>query len=116
LRAEDDAYTSHIHADDLARACIAALWRGRAQRVVNVRDDMQMWAGDWQDLVADLLGMPRPERITRAQAAERLSPATLSFLDESRRLSAARLRQELRVRLRYPGVREALAAEGSIQA
>jgi nucleoside-diphosphate-sugar epimerase len=36
LRAEDDVYTNHIQADDLARACIAALWRGRAQRVYNV--------------------------------------------------------------------------------
>ena len=33
LAAEDDGYTNHIHADDLARACIAALWRGRPQRV-----------------------------------------------------------------------------------
>ena len=34
LRAEDDVYTNHIHADDLARACLAALWRGKPQRVV----------------------------------------------------------------------------------
>ncbi len=33
LRAEDDVYTNHIHADDLARACLAALWRGKPQRV-----------------------------------------------------------------------------------
>ena len=30
LRAEDDVYTNHIHADDLARACVAALHRGAA--------------------------------------------------------------------------------------
>ena len=28
LQPSDDVYTNHIHADDLARACIAALWRG----------------------------------------------------------------------------------------
>ena len=33
LRAEDDVYTNHIHADDLARACVAALVRGRPQRI-----------------------------------------------------------------------------------
>ena len=29
LRAQDDVYTNHIHADDLARACVAALQRAR---------------------------------------------------------------------------------------
>jgi nucleoside-diphosphate-sugar epimerase len=33
--APDDVYTNHIHADDLARACVAALWRGGA-RAYNV--------------------------------------------------------------------------------
>ena len=35
LCAEDDVYTNHIHADDLARACVAALWRGKPQRIVH---------------------------------------------------------------------------------
>jgi nucleoside-diphosphate-sugar epimerase len=108
LRPEDDAWTNRIHADDLARACVAALWRGRAQRVVQVRDESDMKAGDWQDLVADLVGWPRPERLSRAQAAERLSATTLSFLDESRRLDDARMRRELRLALRWPTVRDAL--------
>ena len=30
LARADDVYTNHIHADDLARACVAALYRGRA--------------------------------------------------------------------------------------
>jgi nucleoside-diphosphate-sugar epimerase len=32
LAPADDVYTGHIHADDLARACVLALWRGRPQR------------------------------------------------------------------------------------
>ena len=39
------------------------------------------------------------------------SPAQLSFLEESRRLSDERMRRELRVKLRYPTVRECLLAE-----
>ncbi|HRB10461.1 MAG TPA: NAD-dependent epimerase/dehydratase family protein, partial [Ottowia sp.] len=31
LAPEDDVFTNHIHADDLARACVLALWRGRPQ-------------------------------------------------------------------------------------
>jgi len=108
LRPEDDVVTNHIHADDLARACIAALWRGRPQRVVNVRDASEMLAGDYYDLVAKLTGLPRPQRIARADAPVHLSPAQLSFLEESRRLADDRMRRELRVKLRYPTVRECL--------
>ncbi|MEO5686603.1 MAG: SDR family oxidoreductase [Burkholderiaceae bacterium] len=109
LAAEDDGYTNHIHADDLARACIAALWRGRPQRVVQVCDDADMKTGDYYDLVADLSGLPRPARVTRAQAGEHFSAAQWSFLNESRRLSNERMKRELRLALRYPTVREALA-------
>jgi nucleoside-diphosphate-sugar epimerase len=110
LAAEDDGYTNHIHADDLARACIAALWRGRSQRVVQVCDDSDMKTGDYYDLVADLSGLPRPARVTRAQAAGHFSAAQLSFLDESRRLSNERMKRELRLVLKRPTVREGLGA------
>jgi len=108
LRREDDVYTNHIHADDLARACLLALLRGRPQRVVNACDDSELLMGDYFDLAADLAGLPRPERITRAQAAERMSPIQLSFWSESRRLANKRLRRELRLSLRYPTPREGL--------
>lgn len=109
--AADDVYTNHVHADDLARACIAALHRGRPQRAVNVVDDSDMKMGDYFDLVADLHGLPRPPRLTRADARAQLSPMTLSFMGESRRLVNRRLTQELRLRLRYPTVREGIAPQ-----
>lgn len=109
LRAEDDVHTNHVHADDLARACIAALLRGAPQRVYHASDDTEMRMGDYFDLVADLHGLPRPPRLSRAEAALRLSPMQMSFLAESRRLANGRLRRELRLRLRYPTVREGLA-------
>jgi nucleoside-diphosphate-sugar epimerase len=111
LNAEDDGYTNHIHADDLARACIAALWRGRPQRVVQVCDDSDLKTGDYYDLVADLSGLPRPARVARAQASEHFSAAQWSFLNESRRLSNERMKRELRLRLLWPTVRENLVAE-----
>jgi nucleoside-diphosphate-sugar epimerase len=110
LRAEDDVYTNHIHADDLARACIAALHRGAPQRVVHASDDTELRMGDYFDLAADLCGLPRPPRIGREQAAAQMSAVRLSFMSESRRLRNRRLKQELHVRLRYPTVREGLKA------
>ena len=102
LVADDDVYTNHIHADDLARACVAALHRGLPQRVLHVCDDTQMKMGDYFDLAADLCALPRLPRISRDQAAAQMSPMQLSFMGESRRLLNERLKRELRLRLRYP--------------
>ncbi|HJV63058.1 MAG TPA: NAD-dependent epimerase/dehydratase family protein, partial [Albitalea sp.] len=108
LRAEDDVYTNHIHADDLARACVAALVRGLPQRVVHASDDSELKMGDYFDLAADLCGLPRPRRISRDEARQQLSPMAMSFMSESRRLCNDRLKKELRLALRYPTAREGL--------
>lgn len=109
LKREDDVHTNHIQADDLARACVAALWRGKPGRVVHACDAQDLLMGDYFDLVADLCGLPRPPRISRAEAVLTLSPMQMSFLGESRRLDNRRLREELRVSLRCPTVREGLS-------
>ena len=108
LRREDDVFTSHIHADDLARACSAALWRGKPQRLINVCDDTQLLMGDYFDLAADLYELPRPPRVARDSADEKLPPMQLSFMSESRRLNNQRMKKELKLVLRYPTVREGL--------
>ena len=102
LTPEDDVYTNHIHADDLARATVAALYRGRANRAYNVTDDAEMKMGGWFDSVADAFKLPRPPRITWEDAESRIAPLLLSFMSESRRLSNARMKRELRVTLRHP--------------
>ena len=111
LVAEDDVYTNHIHADDLARACVAALWRGRPQRVYNSNDDTALRMGDYFDLAADLYGLPRPPRVRRDAAQEQLSLMLLSFMGESRRMDNTRLKSELRVRLAYPTVETGLLSK-----
>ena len=108
LRAEDDVYTNHIHADDLARACVAALWRALPQRAVHVSDATELKMGDYMDLAADLAGLPRPPRVSRDEAPAVMSPMSLSFMGESRRLDNTRLKLELRLRLRHPTVHTGL--------
>ena len=105
-----DVYTSHIHADDLARACVAALHRGAPQRVLHVCDDTQLKMGDYFDLAADLCALPRPRRVDLEQARAELSPMQMSFMGESRRLNNARLKRELRLRLRHPTASQGLIA------
>lgn len=108
LRAEDDVYTNHVHADDLARMVVAALWKGRPQRVYNASDDSELKMGDYFDLAAGIYGLPRPPRIPRDTAREQLPLMLLSFMGESRRLDNARVKRELGVRLRFPTPMEGL--------
>ena len=102
LAADDDVYTNHIHADDLARAAVAALFRARPNRAYNVSDDAELKMAGWFDLVADAFRLPRPPRVGWEEAEKRIAPMLLSFMSESRRLSNTRMKRELRVRLRYP--------------
>jgi nucleoside-diphosphate-sugar epimerase len=112
LRAQDDVHTNHIHADDLAAICARALDDDAPAGIYNASDDTQLMMGEWFDLVADRAGLPRPPRIPRSEASQRIPPGLLSFMSESRRLDNRRLKSVLGVRLRYPTIREGLVQEG----
>ncbi|MFO1312540.1 MAG: NAD-dependent epimerase/dehydratase family protein [Burkholderiales bacterium] len=99
---DDDVFTNHIHADDLARACVVAIFRGGANRAYNITDDAEMKMGAWFDTVADAFHLPRPPRVTWDEAEKRIAPMLLSFMSESRRLANARAKRELRLRLAHP--------------
>lgn len=114
LVAKEDVYTNHIHANDLARACAAALWRGKPQRVVNVTDDTDLKMGDYFDLAAGLYGLAKPPRISRHDANTALPLMLLSFMSESRRLDNTRMKKELKVRLHYPHARDGLSPQGAL--
>ena len=110
LRDEDDVFTNHIHADDLAMLTCAALRHGRANRCYNATDDAEMRMGEYFDLVADRFDLPRAPRISRAEAQSTLSPVQLSFMSESRRLSNQRIKKELKAQLRFPQVADGINA------
>lgn len=109
---EEDSYTNHIHADDLARIVVAALRHARPGRIYHACDNSSLKMGEYFDLVADRFGLPRPQRVARVHAEERISPGMLSFMRESRRLMNDRIKHELRVTLQYPTVAECLAENG----
>ncbi len=104
LRIEDDVYSNHIHADDLAAILVAALEVPQVQGVYNACDDAPMKIGDFLDLVADRTGHQRPPRLPREEIARVLPPDQLSFMSESRRISNRRMKTELGVSLRHPSV------------
>lgn len=110
LNASDDSYTNHIHADDLGRACAAALRRGRPGRAYNISDDSDLLMGEWFDTLADAFGLERAPRITRVEAAQTLPPMQWSFMRESRRLINTRMKHELKLQLHYPTAADGIAA------
>ena len=114
LKASEDSHTNHIHADDLARACVTALHRGGNNRSYNLCDDSTLPMGDWFDLLADSFDLPRAPRVSRAEAEAQLPAMQWSFMRESRRLLNTRMKRELRFRLRYPTVADGINAAKEI--
>jgi nucleoside-diphosphate-sugar epimerase len=108
LIAADDVYTNHIHADDLARIIVAAVFKASPLRIYHASDDSQLKMAEYFDLVARAFGLPLSPRLPRAELEQVVSPMLLSFMSESRRLQNQRIKQELGVRLRYPDVPTAL--------
>jgi nucleoside-diphosphate-sugar epimerase len=104
LQAEDDVYTNHIHADDLAAIACRALADDAPDGTYNASDDTCLKMGDWLDLVSDAAGLPRPRRVARAALVE-----SNDFMNESRRLDNTRMKRVLGIKLRYPTVHEGLA-------
>lgn len=110
LHASFDVYTNHIHADDLAKICVAALFRAGSQRAYHACDDAQTLMGDHFDTIADYCGLERANRYTPDELQKLLSPMQWSFMNESRRLSNNRIKRELRFQLQYPNTLTALQA------
>ncbi len=100
---EEDAYSNHIHSDDLARLICGAVYHGKPQRIINTCDGGETKMGDYFDEVADVFGMNRPPRMPASELQKIVSPMLWSFMRESRRVTNTRL-HELKTPLRYPSV------------
>lgn len=109
LCAQDDVYTNHIHADDLARIAVCALFRAHGGRVYHASDDSQLYMGEYFSRMAVAFGLPMPPRISRMVAEATLSAPLLSFMRESRRMRNHRIKRELDVRLQFGNVDAFLA-------
>lgn len=103
----EDVYTNHIHADDLARLIILSIFRARPQRVMNACDFSDQKMGDYFDQVAEKMCLPKPQRVNFTTLKGMVSPQLLSFMQESRRISNARL-QEIGFQFLYPKVEDYL--------
>lgn len=106
----ESGYTNRIHADDLARVCLAALDSSHDALVLNATDGHPTRMTTYFLRVADALGLPRPPEVSLEEARSVLSPAMLSYALESRRIGNRRLLETLGITLDYPDLDSTLAS------
>src|SRR5215510_7056521 len=99
---------NRIHVDDIARTLVAAIDTDTGYHIFNVSDDEPAPPQDVIAYAAELLGVAPPPEIAYAEAG--LTGMAASFWSESRRVSNARIRNDLGVKLLYPSYREGLRA------
>ncbi len=98
---------NRIHVEDIAATLMASVQRP-ASRLYNVADDEPAPPQDVVAYAAGLMGVEPPPEVPFEEAE--LSPMAQSFYGDGKRVSNARIRQELGVRLAYPTYREGLNA------
>ena len=101
VRREESPWTNRIHADDLASACYAALICDVSNEIINIADDEPGTMTDYFNAVADHAGLPRPPQISLKAAQQSLSAGMLSYLAESRRIDNRKMKDRLKIKLKY---------------
>lgn len=109
LREDQAPFSNRIHQDDLATVCVAAAERAPNGSIYNVCDGHPSTMSHYFKSIARALGLPAPPEIDYEQAKQQLSAGMFSYLSESRRLSNARMLDELKISLRYPDLATGLA-------
>jgi nucleoside-diphosphate-sugar epimerase len=99
---------NRIHVDDIARVLAAAIDKDAGHRIYNVSDDEPAPPQDVLAHAAELLMLPPPPEVPFEKAA--LTGMAATFWAENKRVSNARIKQDLGVELLYPTYREGLRA------
>lgn len=110
VREAEAGVSNRIHVDDLVAACVAALTNPEARGVYNVTDGTDISASTFLKCVAEIAGLAPPPEVSMDEAQLTFSPERLSFLNESRRVSNARMRRHLGVEPRYADYRAGIRA------
>lgn len=110
LNEADAGYSNRIHADDLARICLAALDRGEDGDIFNVCDGETSTMTDYFNAITDQLGLPRLPQVPLAEAREAMTPLMFGYMTESRRIDNTKMLTKLGITLLYPTLQDGLKA------
>jgi NAD dependent epimerase/dehydratase family enzyme len=109
---QEDAWSNHIHADDLARLCWISSFAQSGRYIINAVDDQPMKMGDYFDSIADHFGLEKPPRLPRSVVKEQVSEIMWSFMNESRRVNNQRLKKLKNFKLKFQNV-ETFLSQGA---
>lgn len=99
---------SRIHVEDIGSVLEASIRQPNPGRIYNLCDDDPAPPEAVIEHAAELLGLPVPPAVPFEDAE--MTPMARSFYAESKRVRNHRIKDELRIRLRYPDYRTGLAA------
>jgi nucleoside-diphosphate-sugar epimerase len=97
-----------VHVEDVVQVLSASIAKPNPGAIYNVADDEPAPPQDVIAFACELLGVAPPPEVPYDQAEQ--SPMAKSFYADNRRVSNARIKHELGVRLRYPTYRDGLRA------
>jgi len=106
VRWQPPRFSNRIHIEDIVATLRAALRQPQPGRILNVADDLPLPHDQYACELARLIGAPAPIVLSPEEAAATLSPRTLEFFRDSKRIANQRL-HELLPALRYPTFRHA---------
>jgi len=104
---------NRIHVADIASTLSAAIAGKGSQQIYNVTDDEPAPPQDVIAFAAKLLQMAPPPEVAFTDAE--LSTMAASFYADNKRVSNARLHEDLGVKLKFPSYREGLAAIAALK-
>ena len=99
---------SRIHVEDIAGVLLASINNPNPERIYNLADDEPCPPQDVIAHAAELLGLQIPPDVPFEEA--KLSAMARSFYADSKRVSNARIKNELGYELKYPNYRIGLKA------
>ena len=108
VNANEAGFTNRIHADDLARACKAAMECETPNHIINVTDGNPSTMTVYFNHVADYAKLHRPPQISLQEAEQTLSAGMVSYLKESRRIKNDKMLEILGLTLEYPDLKASL--------
>ncbi|HZV81345.1 MAG TPA: SDR family oxidoreductase [Geobacteraceae bacterium] len=110
LNEAEAGYSNRIHADDLARVCLAAIEKGEDGDIFNVCDGQTSKMTDYFNAITDQLGLPRLPQVPLSEARGAMTPLMFGYMTESRRIDNSRMLTKLGIKLMYPTLQEGLKA------
>lgn len=108
LNESESPPTNRIHADDLAKVCVAAMERAGDGEIFNVSDGQPGTMTQYFNAVSDLLRLPRLPQVDMEEAKKVMNPMMLSYLTETRRMGNQKMIEQLGVTLMYPSLESGL--------